>query len=157
MTTSTKVTEFLKKNKIRFEIIPHKKATTAEGTAKAEHEIPQHIAKVVMVKSDGKTMMAVIPANCQLDLLKMKAETGADKVEIEKEADFRDLFLDSEVGAMPPLGQLYGVPCFVDFRIAESDHILFNAGAHDESVKMSTSDYLRIVEAKVANIAVPKK
>ncbi|MGA2192837.1 MAG: YbaK/EbsC family protein, partial [Nitrospirota bacterium] len=61
------------------------------------------------------------------------------------EDEFKNLFPDCEPGAMPPFGNLYGIPVYVDRSLAEDKNIVFNAGTYYEAVRMSYSDFERLV------------
>src|SRR3989338_10724504 len=129
-----------------FEVIPHPEAFTAQQTAEAEHAPGRMQAKVVMVKVDDQPTRAVVPADHRLDLERMREVLGARKVHLMAEPEFEALFGDCEAGAMPPFGEMYHLPMYVDQRLAENDWILFNAGTHRESIKMSFRDYERLVK-----------
>jgi Ala-tRNA(Pro) deacylase len=58
------------------------------------------------------------------------------------------------IGAMPPFGNLYGLPTYVDENLAEQDYIVFEAGTHTDAIKMSYSDYEKIVKPNVGNLAI---
>jgi Ala-tRNA(Pro) deacylase len=55
---------------------------------------------------------------------------------------------------MPPFGNLYGLPTYVDKHLAEQDYIVFEAGTHTDAIKMSYSDYAKIVKPKVEDLAI---
>ena len=73
---------------------------------------------------------------------------------LDKEQEFKSLFADCAIGAMPPLGNLYGLPTYVDRHLAEQDYIVFEAGTHTDAIKMSYRDYEKIVKPKVKDLAV---
>ena len=98
-----------------------------------------------MVKVDGTMAMAVLPASYQVDFDLLKTATGAQEVELATEAEFKDLFPDCELGAMPPFGNLYGMDVFMAASLAEDEEIAFNAGSHTELIRMAFPDYVRLV------------
>ncbi len=136
-----------------FEVIPHPEAFTAQRTAEAEHAPGRMQAKVVMVKVDGQPTMAVLPANHRLDLERMREALDARKVHLMAEPEFEALFPDCEAGAMPPFGEMYNLPMYVDQRLSENDWILFNAGTHRESIRMTFRDYERLVRPALLPLA----
>ena len=73
---------------------------------------------------------------------------------VEDEKEFKDLFPGCETGAMPPLGELYHLPCYVDKTLLESKDVVFNGGNHTESIKIATTDYEKIAHAAVGDFAV---
>jgi Ala-tRNA(Pro) deacylase len=138
----------LDENKVNYEILRHPEAVTAQRIAEAEHVKGRHHAKVVMLKSGGQDLMAVLPAKHLIDLEKLATFVGKD-VSFESEEEFESLFPDCAVGAMPPFGNLYGVPTYVDKSLAEEDYIVFEAGTHTDAIKLSYHDYEKIVKPQV--------
>src|SRR6266550_9388871 len=108
----------LNENKAQYEILRHPEAVTAQRIAQAEHVKGQHHPKVVMVKSGDQHLMMVLPADHHIDLEKVENAIG-NAVSLDQEQEFKSLFPDSAVGAMPPFGSLYGLPTYVDKSLAE--------------------------------------
>ena len=67
-------------------------------------------------------------------------------VTLAQEDEFRDSFPDCELGAMPPFGNLYGLPVYVDSRLSEQDEIVFNAGSHTDVVRMPFDEFERLAQ-----------
>ena len=143
----------LNENNVTYEILHHPEAVTAQRSAQAEHIKGRHHAKVVMIKSGGQHLMMVLPADHQINLEKVEKTIGK-AVSLDKEEEFRSLFADCAIGAMPPLGNLYDLSTYVDRHLAEQDYIVFEAGTHTDAIKMSYRDYERIVKPKVEDLAV---
>jgi Ala-tRNA(Pro) deacylase len=143
----------LNENKVRYEILHHPEAVTAQRIAQAEHVKGRHHAKVVVVKSGEQHLITVLPADHQIDLKKIGKATGK-AASLAEEHDFKSLFPDCAVGAMPPFGNLYGLPTFVDKRLAAQDYIVFEAGTHTDAIKLSYRDYEKIVKPRVEELAV---
>ncbi len=144
-----KLKEFLDREKVKYESISHSQAYTAQQAAASAHIPGQELAKTVMVKVDGEMAMAVLPASYQVDFHLLKEVTGADEVELASEEEFKDLFPQCEVGAMPPFGNLYDMDVYVAERLEEDEEIAFNAGSHTELIRMSYGDFKRLVQPKV--------
>jgi len=143
----------LNENKVRYEILHHPEAVTAQRIAQAEHVKGRHHAKVVMVKSGEQHLMMVLPADHQIDLEKVGKAIGKT-ASLDREEEFKSLFPDCATGAMPPFGNLYGLPTYVDERLAQEEYIVFEAGTHTDAVKMSYRDYEKIVKPRVEDIAI---
>lgn len=107
------------------------------------------MAKTVMIKIEGKMAMAVLPANRKVILSELKEALDADKVSLATEEEFKSLFPDCEIGAMPPFGNLYGLEVYVSPELAAEQEIAFNAGTHTEIIKMAYKDFERLVNPKV--------
>src|SRR6266566_5500567 len=127
----------LNENKVRYEILHHPEAVTAQRLAQAEHVKGRHHAKVVILKSGEQHLMTVLPADCQIDLEKVGKVIGKT-ASLGKEPEFKSLFPDCAIGAMPPFGNLYGLPTYVDKHLAEQDYIVFEAGDR-KSTRLNSS------------------
>ena len=97
--------------------------------------------------------MAVLPASYQVDFALMKEAVGAKQLELATEAEFKDLFSECEVGAMPPFGNLYDMQVFAAAKLAEDDEIAFNAGSHTELIKLAYKDFERLVKPTVVKFS----
>lgn len=148
------VKEFLDNQGIDYEIILHRRSDTAQATASAAHVAASKLAKTVVVKVDGGLHMAVVPANQRLDLGLLKAATGASSVALASEAEFQASFPGCEPGAMPPFGNVYGLPVWVDEELAANPQIVFNAGTHTELVRLAYRDFARVVAPRVVSLAM---
>jgi Ala-tRNA(Pro) deacylase len=150
---SNKLKYFLDTNNIRYVVITHSRAFTADAVAALTHISGNEIAKTVMVKVDAKMTMAIVPASRHVDLNALRKATGAQTVVVVPEPQFADIFPDCEVGAMPPFGTLYGIPVYVDDRLARDPEIAFNAGSHLELIRMTFDDFKRLENPTIASIA----
>ncbi|HET9949733.1 MAG TPA: YbaK/EbsC family protein [Longimicrobiales bacterium] len=150
---SDRLKEFLEEQKVRFETITHSQAFTAQEIAAVAHVPGKELAKTVIVKLDGALAMAVVPGTDHLSMARLKKATGAREVELATEAEFVDRFPTCEVGAMPPFGNLWGLPVFVDQRLREDEHIAFNAGSHTELLKLPYAEFERLVRPVVAELS----
>jgi len=143
----------LNESGVAYEILQHPESVTAQRIAEAEHIKARHQAKVVMVKSNGRHLMTVISADHRIDLLKVEKLTGKP-ASLETEQGFKSIFPDCALGAMPPFGNLYGLPTYVDERLAQEDYIVFEAGTHTDAIKLKYRDYEKIVKPQVADLAL---
>ena len=143
--TLSKLREFLDSHNVKYLVISHSLAYTAQGIAALAHVSGKKLAKTVIVKIDGILAMAVIPAAAHVDPDRLRKLTGAQIVEIASELEFKDAFPDCETGAMPPFGNLYDMAVYADLSLAEHEEITFSAGTHRELVRMSWQDMMRLV------------
>lgn len=144
-----KLKEYLDSNEVKYVSIHHSKAYTTQEIAANSHIPGKEIAKTVMIKVDGIMAMAILPASYLVNFNQLKEAISAKKVELANEAQFKDIFPQCEVGAMPPFGNLYGLEVYVAESLAEDEVICFNAGSHVELIKLSYKDFERLVKPKV--------
>ena len=144
---------YLRENRVPFETQHHPRAVAAQEVAASEHVPGKILAKTVMVLADGQMVMLALPAPYQVDLEKATAALGVKEARLAEEEEFEDTFPDCEVGAMPPFGNLYGVPVYVEESLAEDDMIIFRSGTHTDTMSVSYADFERLVEPTVAEFA----
>ena len=148
--------KFLDEHHIKFTTISHSVAYTAQGIAALTHTPGEEMAKTVIVKIDEQLAMAVLPASCHVDLAMLRAGTAATTISLAHESEFMDRFPGCETGAMPPFGNLYGMPVFVDASLAKDKEIAFNAGSHRELMRLAYDDFVRLVQPTVLHFALPR-
>ncbi len=148
----SRLRDFLDSHFVKYMVISHSLAYTAQGIATLAHVSGKKLAKTVIVKIDGVLAMAVVPASLHVDLDQLRELTGAQAVEIATEREFTDAFSDCETGAMPPFGNLYDMAVYADESLAENEEITFSAGTHRELVRMSWEDLARLVNPVLADL-----
>jgi Ala-tRNA(Pro) deacylase len=148
----TKLKEFLDANRVRYEVRSHRPAFTAQEVAAAEHVPGREMAKVVMVRDGGEYIMVVLPAPYHVALERLEKAAARTGLRLATEAQFARLFPGCEPGAMPPFGNLYGIPVWVDESLTRDDEIVFNAGTHEQTVRMKYADFARLVQPRVTSL-----
>ncbi|RJP32968.1 MAG: deacylase [Candidatus Omnitrophota bacterium] len=150
----TTLKNFLDSHNIKYVVISHSPAYTAQEVAASAHIPGKELAKTVMIKVDGKMTMAVLPASYKIDFQQLRNAIGTDHVELATEADFKDRFPECELGAMPPFGNLFGMEVLVAQSLAEDMEIAFNAGTHRELVKLAYHDFNELVKPQLLKFSV---
>jgi Ala-tRNA(Pro) deacylase len=146
---SPRLHSYLDQQHAPYSTLTHERTVTAQETANCAHIGNRHFAKTVMLRVDGELAMMVMPAAYRVDLTRLSRALGGRVVELAQESDFRDAFPDCELGAMPPFGNLYGMPVYVDARLAEQPEIAFNAGSHTDVVRMSYAEFERLAQPEL--------
>lgn len=149
--------DFLDSQHVRYVTMTHSTAYTAQEIASLARIRGDEFAKTVIVRIDGELVMAVLPASYQVDLTLLRVAANGKKIALASETDFRDKFPQCETGAMPPFGQLYGMPVFVDESLTREKEIAFNAGTHHELIRLSFEDFARLVQPKVARFSTAEE
>lgn len=146
---SKSLKDFLDNHHVRYMSISHSPTYTAQEIAAAAHISGKQVAKTVIVKVGTQLAMVVLPATEHVNFSELRDLTGAKEVDLARESDFKGKFPECEVGAMPPFGNLYGLPVYVSSDLVAQEQIAFNAGSHSELIKMSYQDFERLVKPKV--------
>ncbi|OGI17194.1 MAG: hypothetical protein A3J63_04920 [Candidatus Moranbacteria bacterium RIFCSPHIGHO2_02_FULL_40_12b] len=165
MPISKKITDYLNKNKYKYEIIEHRTTYTAWDTAQTEKVKPQEVAKALVMKADNDYLVALVPSNKNLDkkgLLKVinvwKKKSGGKackKIDFAKEAWMKKN-LPGKVGATPPFAGLINLGVYIDNALKKNKKIYLGSGEYTESVRVSVSQYLKIEKPVMGNFSVKK-
>lgn len=141
MPISRTLNAFLDRERVHYDVLPHQKAFRAAEIAHALQTTEKVMAKVVIVKVQGRFVMMVLPARWNVDLRRLRTVFATHQVRLATEDEITGLFPDCELGAMPPFGNLYGLPVYVDQSLTEDEEIVFQAGTHSEAIRMRYWDF----------------
>lgn len=146
---NAKLADFLNDNHVDYITINHSPAYAADEIAASAHLPAKELAKTVIVKVNGRMMMAVLPASHRINVRKLENALGGRPVELATEAEITDIFPGCSLGAMPPFGILWGMDVCVASKLKEDGRIAFNAGNHTELIQLAYSDFERLVHPTV--------
>lgn len=153
MSVAVKLKECLDANKIKYDVLTHPQAYTAQDVAAATQVPGKELAKSVVLKADDRFVLAVLPAPRKVDTEQLQKQLAAREVRMAHESELASLFPGCETGAMPPFGNLYGMAVYVDRSLTQDEEIVFNAGTHVEAIRMNYKDFERLVAPTVADFA----
>jgi Ala-tRNA(Pro) deacylase len=156
MSMSARLKSFLDENKVQYTLMSHSPAYTAQAAAATLHVPGKELAKTVVLRAGEETVLAVLPASFHVDLKALSGVVGKT-LRLATEQEFGDLFPDCELGAMPPLGNLYNLRVFVDESLAADEEIVFNAGTHRDAIRMRYADFARLARPTVTSLAATGK
>jgi len=147
------LTEVLDKASIKYEISHHKPTFTAQRMAAVEHVPGMNIAKPVVINADDTCYMCVLPACCRVDFNALKKQLGAKNVELVSESQMAKMFPECDLGAEPPIGDLFGLETLMDKTLESDEFVLFQSGSHDEAVKMKLEDFKKLTKPKILSFS----
>lgn len=145
MSISRTLKAYLDHERVHYDVLPHPEAFRAVAIAQTLHAPEKEMAKVVIVKVDERFVMTVLPASWNVDLHRLREVFHTHHVRLATEDEFKGLFPDCELGAMPPFGILYGLPVYVDQSLTEDEQIIFEAGTHSDAIRMRYMDFAALV------------
>lgn len=154
MPISETIKSYLNEHNVPYEIIHHSRDYTAQQTAADTHTKGKDFAKTVILWVDDGYCMVVLPATYQVDFDKVKTFLHAKNASLASEEEIKTICTDCEVGAMPPFGNFYHLPVYVSHHLTHDHTITFNAGTHEDVVRMSYQDYDELVKPKVFDLTV---
>lgn len=146
MTTAITLEQYLDGSGITYDVVPHPPTACSRETAEVSHISANKLAKAVVLRGDNGYLLAVLPASRRL---KWKSLTDCldQNVTLATEDEIAWLFPDCEIGAVPPVGQAYGIDTIVDDSIAEQPDIYFEGGDHSTLVHMARPAFDRLTES----------
>jgi len=153
MTLTSQIEEELERAGIDFDLIEHRHTETAGDEARAIGVPPDDVAKTIVLSSGESYVRAVVPASERLDLRKARLLLGDKNARLASEEELVFAYPMYELGAVPPFGVPAGDRVLLDRRLAQHDSVVFEAGSHDESVRLKTVDLIRLSGAEVKDIA----
>lgn len=152
-TTECRVKSFLQRHNVWFEEVRHRTDYTALETAADTHTPGREFAKTVVVAIDEAFAIAILPAQHHVHLEKLRRAVQARHVRLATEAEMQRLFPDCELGAEPPFGNLYHLPVYMSTALVGDRHLAFNAGTHEEVIRMYFEDFERLVKPRVLDLS----
>lgn len=154
MAMSHRLQQFLDRHHVVYTHHIHPLAYTARELARVEHIPPHEVAKTILFLGESGYGLAVLPADCYVDLDRLREALGMARLRLANEDEMAGLF-DTELGAMPPIGALYNLPVYVDVRLTGEDMIAFNGGTHRDLIYMRYSDFDRLVMPTIIAFSRP--
>lgn len=148
------ISEYLDRNQARYSVLAHPTAYTAQEEAAAAHIPGREWAKTVVCFADDQPVLAVVPAPSAVDLNRLRRTAQAHSVRLAHEKEFASLYRDCELGAIPPLGPIFGQRVFVDEQLTRDAEVAFSAGSHHDTIRMPYAEFERLVRPTVADIAM---
>lgn len=140
---------------VHYSVLPHSHTFRAAAVAQTLHLPEKEMVKVVIVKVKEQFVTTVLLATTKVDFQRLRKLFGTHRLRLATEEEIAQLFPDCEVGSMPPLGTLYGLPVYVDRSLAADKEIVFEGGTHSEAIRMRYWDFAALVFPVVAEFQRP--
>ncbi len=147
------LTTILEDAGVEFESLPHERTESASAEAETLGVPTAAVAKTLVLDTPDGHVRAVIPASERLDLHKVcdVLRLTRKDVDLLREEELERDYPEFELGAVPPFGG-GAEPVLVDNRLAEHEHVVFEAGTHDTSLRLRTTDLASLTEARLLDL-----
>lgn len=146
------LTKALGEQHIDFDLIPHRRTQSAAAEARAVGVDPDHVAKTIVLATEAGFVRAVVSASDRIDLRKAKEVLGREDVELASEGVLVGAYPEFELGAVPPVGGSGKEVVLLDARLAELESVVFDAGTHEQSVRIKTADLVSLAGARIVDL-----
>src|SRR6516225_8743505 len=156
MATATWIKNMLETRGVAYEELHHRVAFTAQEVAQSEHVSGHCLAKVVVAMADGQPVELILPASRRVVLDRVRRLLGASAVRLASEAEMDKTFTDCETGAIPPLRHWKDVTVLMDASMSYARDLVFQAGTHEDAIRMNFQDWLAMVSPRVEFFSEPE-
>ena len=156
MATATWIKNMLGTRGVAYEELHHRVAFTAQEVAQSEHVSGHCLAKVVVAMADGRPVELILPASRRVVLDRVRRLLGAGAVRLASEAEMEKVFTDCETGAIPPLRHWKDVTVMMDASLSSAQDLVFQAGTHEDAIRLKFHDWLALVSPRVEYFAAPE-
>ena len=140
MSIAPTLQQYLAARNVQYDVITHEPTLSSTRTAEASRISGDRLAKGIVLRRNGRYLLAVLPASHHIRLSDLRSQLG-DNVEIAEETEIGRLFPDCAHGAVPPVGQCYGLPLIVDDSIEALPEIYLEAGDHETLIHMDHAQF----------------
>ena len=147
MTISATVQRYLQGRGVPYEVLTHAPTGSSAETAQSAHVSGDRIAKTVVLRVGDAAngyLLAVLPASHHLSLELLRRWLGRS-VELASEQEIGKLFPDCDLGAIPPLGEAYGLDAALDDALAGLAEVCFEGGDHRTLIKVGGEDFRQLM------------
>jgi len=146
MAIASTLLNYLDERKISYQLVEHSHTETARETAKSAH-IPMHqMAKAVVLKDEKSFVVSVLPASHSLEINWVNDALKRNLV-LADEKEFKQLFKDCEAGAVPALGDAYGVDVIWDNDLIYTADVYIEAGDHEHLIWLDRKSFKNLMSS----------
>ncbi|MCB1784849.1 MAG: YbaK/EbsC family protein [Chromatiaceae bacterium] len=145
MAIATTLQEFLESRGVAYDIVEHPHTDSAMRAAESAHVPGDQVAKPVLLGDDHSYLLAVIPATHRLELDRLN-QMLARSLEMLPEDEIEATFSDCERGAIPAIGEAYGVDVVIDPSLMHQPDVYFESGDHEHLVHMDGEVFRQLME-----------
>lgn len=149
-----RIQTLLREQDVPFITQHHREVFTMQSVAAELHEKGARVAKSVIAWVDGRLVMLVLPAPYHVDFQRLANLLHAELARAAREEEFKFRFPDCDPGAMPPFGNLYQMPTYMETSLSHQPEMVFQAGTHRDTLKLATADYVRLAKPTLAEFRV---
>jgi Ala-tRNA(Pro) deacylase len=150
--TGQKLVDELDRAGVQYELLPHSRTESAAAEAEALSVDPRDVAKTLVLTTPEGFVRAVLPATDRLDFRKVRELLGTKEIELATEEQMAEAYPEFEVGAVPPIAGSRGDRVLVDLGLGKREWVVFDAGGHEQSVRVRSDDLVRIAGAQLADL-----
>jgi Ala-tRNA(Pro) deacylase len=140
MAIAPTLAKYLAAKNVAFDVLAHEPTQSSLRTAEACRIPGDRLAKAVLLRDATGYVLAVLPSSHHIRISELKRQYG-DDVEFASEREIGELFGDCARGAIPAIGECYGLDLMIDDGIEAQPDIYFEAGDHATVIHMTRAEF----------------
>jgi len=149
---TARLAAWLREQGVAFRLLEHAPVFTSEEAARVRQTPLEAGAKALVLQAGERAVQVVVPGHRRVDNARLREILGIRTLRFAIPDELLAL-TGCAPGAVPPFGNLFGLPVLVDEELAGRDEIAFNAGSNAASIVMHAADFLRLSGARVERLA----
>jgi len=147
-----KLISYLDENLIKYQHLEHAEVKTSEEAAKVRGTSLEQGAKALLMFADSNPVLIVMSASQKLDNAAFKTQFKVKDLRMATPDEVLEVS-GTQIGGVPPFGNLFGVKVFVDSGLLKNEEIVFNAGVRNRSIIMKSADFVKLVNPQIRDYA----
>jgi Ala-tRNA(Pro) deacylase len=144
MSVSTSVHEHLNRTGVFYNLITHPHSRTSLESARLAKISPGQVAKGVLTHDGDHYLLCVIPSDHRLSISWLNSGMNG-RFKLVSEHRLGEFFNDCEIGAIPALGQVYGLHVIWDDSLAGKKDLYLESGDHENLIHLSKASFLELM------------
>jgi Ala-tRNA(Pro) deacylase len=142
MAIAATLQKYLDDRDVTYDVISHEPTGSSWDTAQISHIPGNRLAKGILLRDQQGYWLAVLPASHFLRLSELKLDLG--RVDLAGEDEIAEIFPDCVRGAIPPVGECYGLDVIIDSSIDQQPELYLEGGDHATLIHMSQAEFARL-------------
>jgi Ala-tRNA(Pro) deacylase len=136
--------QYLENNGVKYDVLPHTYTRSSMNTAESARVPGDQLAKSIILEDDQGYLMAVVPATHHIEIGRLSQQLHR-KLGLATERELGQLFSDCDLGAIPPIGEAYGMDVILEDSLSDCADVFFEAGDHTEVIHVRGEDFKRLM------------
>ena len=145
MAVAMTLDSYLSNKACHYDVVEHPFSETAVQAGMSASLPLAQIAKAVVVNHHNHHLLVAIPAMNRLMLPQVESMVGSH-LSLTHEKELDALFGDCDKGAIPAIGQAYGLDVIWDDALQQEDDIYLEGGDHRHLIHLKREQFLQLMQ-----------
>ena len=143
MSMAKRVEWYLDRQGVEYRLLSHPHSRCSRETARLAHIPEEQVVKSVLLEDERGYVVALLPASHVIAFDELERQLHRD-LELASEREILQIFTGCEEGAVPPVGDAFGIPTIFDESLLDPSDLYLEAGDHVELVHLNAKEFSRL-------------